>query len=198
MDIELSKSLGPVKLALMDTADKANKRRMTINGIRCKRNCAGCCSRYIRISVAEAVIIYEHLRLSNKWFEVKLRAQRQFETAQITDPLSWFKLNIPCPVLSPDKLCLAYNVRPALCSTHFVTSHPRLCDPWGSGLGAFKSVDLDDLYGKFKAKISTTTIGHRVLSIELIMSSALLLAERISVQSGLDLKEALSLIFRQL
>jgi hypothetical protein len=147
--------------------------------------------------MAEAVIIYGYLQSKNRWPEVKKRAQEQFQTAQLADPLSWFKLNIPCPILS-DKLCLAYGVRPALCSTHFAASKPKLCDPWEVESGIYKSVDFDDLYINFRNKVESAVIGYKVLSIELIMPSALLLAERISIQSGLSLKQALSFIFRQL
>jgi len=148
--------------------------------------------------MAEAIIIYEYLRSRDQWIKVKKRSQDQFKTAQLTDPLSWFKLNISCPVLGPDKLCTAYQIRPAMCSTHFVTSDPKVCDPWGAGPGEYEAIDFDDLYMKFRERNKNAVIGFGVLSLELAISSALLLAERISVQSGLNLEQAMSFIFRQL
>jgi Fe-S-cluster containining protein len=200
MDIELTKALSPVKLILLDTAAKAEKRRVSDRpDIRCKRGCSGCCSRYTRISTAEAVIIYEHLRVKKEWLGVKKRSQDQFDTVQVTDPVAWFKLNIPCPVLGPDKSCLAHSIRPAVCSTHFAASDPELCGPWGVGQGMYESVDFDDLYTKFRERLANAIVGSvSILGLELPIPSGLLLAERISIQSGLDFSQILSLVFRQL
>lgn len=199
MDIELTKALSPVKLILLDTAAKATKRRVSDRpDIKCKRGCAGCCSRYIRISTAEAVIIYEYLRSNKNWLSVKKKSQDQFDIIQVTDPMAWFKLNIPCPVLGSDQSCLAYAVRPAICSTHFAASDPKLCSPWGAGQEIYEAIDFDDLYIKFREKLANAIIGISILGLELPVSSGLLLAERISIQSGLNLSQVLSFVFRQL
>jgi hypothetical protein len=147
--------------------------------------------------MAEAVIIYEYLKSGGHWPGVKIRARKQLPLIGATDPLTWFKLNMSCPVLSPEKRCLAYKVRPGMCSTHFVSSDPKLCDPWGSGTGRFEPRDLDDLYDKFCEKLENI-VGPGVLQMRLPFPSALVLAEGISVHSGLDIQQTMEFVFRNL
>lgn len=198
MDVKFSEILGPIKLVLLDTASKATTWRVPGKVIvPCKAGCAGCCSRHIIIYMAEAIIIYEKLKSDKRWDEVKTRAQAQLPIIGKTDPLSWFKLNISCPVLGTDKKCLVYQVRPAMCSTHFVLSDPKLCDPWGVGAGKYEPLDLDALYRSFCAKLENM-VGSGVLRMRLPIPSALLLAEGISVQSGLNIQQVMAFVFKDL
>jgi Fe-S-cluster containining protein len=200
MEVRLAEALGPVKLAVMDTATAAANRRLAIYGdkIPCKPGCAGCCSRMVRITMAEAAILYEKLVQDKLWLEVKKEARSQFAIAKDADPVAWFKTNRPCPVLDRQKnLCKAYSVRPAACSTHFVISKPELCDPWSTAAGTYVSADMDDLLEKFTKRVMENIAGHGVFSLELPIPVALLLAERISIQSGLELDKAVALLFQE-
>jgi Fe-S-cluster containining protein len=200
MDIDLSKALSPIRILSMNAADKSITRRINKHpDITCTKGCSACCSRYLMIYMAEALIIYNHLKLFKKWVDVKKRAKAQLKTILLADPLSWYKLNISCPILDPEsKLCLAYKARPVLCSTHFVTSDPVICDPWNAKQGTYRPLDFNDLYMDFRKRIESATLGYNVLSMEMVLPSALLLSERVSIQSGLDLKQALSLIYKEL
>jgi len=200
MDIKIAQALGPIKLSLMDTAVVASSRRLKIygNDVPCKPGCAGCCSRLIRITMAEATILYEHLVQNGEWTEVRKEARDQFSLVKEVDPVAWFKMNRSCPVLNPKtRNCRGYAVRPAFCSTHFVTSSPDLCDPWNAADGIYQPVDMDDLMEIFSKRVSENVAGYGIFGLELALPVALLLAERISVQSGLELDQAVKLLFRE-
>lgn len=184
----------------MDIAVQSSMRQIkSKTKISCKPACAGCCSRYTQISLAESIIIYDHLRKKKEWPEVQKKSKEQLDIIKAVEPLSWFKLNIKCPILNLDtKLCRAYRVRPAICSTHFVTSDSKLCDPWSHGSGRFETCDMNDLYFKFKSRLENAVDGFGVFGMYFPVPSALLLAEKISVQSGLDLLQVISMIRAEL
>lgn len=200
IQLKLPQILEPVKLALMDIAVQSSMQQVKSKvKISCKPACAGCCSRYTQISVAEGIIIYDNLRHNQKWMEVRKRAKEQLPLIKDVSPIAWFKSNIKCSILNPDtKLCLAYRVRPAVCSTHFVVSDSKLCDPWLNGSGKFETLDFNDLYFKFRSRLENAVDGFGIFSMNFAIPSALLLAEKISVQSGLDLSQVISLIRAEL
>lgn len=201
MDVRLSEAIAPVKLALIGVAEKSSKRRLTVYGdkIPCAPGCSGCCSRLISITVAEAVLIYSHLSQFGRWAAISLECRKQLPDIKNSGSVSWFLMNRKCPVLDLEKgTCSAYSVRPVACSTHFVTSKPELCDSWNSGAGDYSPVDFSDLYEEFQEKLATNIAGHGILSLELPLPQALLLAERINLQSGMSLDKAVSLFINEL
>jgi Fe-S-cluster containining protein len=201
MEIQFSKSIGLTKLALMDTAARADNRRLRMykDEIPCKPACSGCCSRLIEITMSEAVLIYEHLKKEGVWQEVKKIAKSQLPLIKDAKPLAWFKMNLKCPVLNlTTQLCQAYPVRPATCSIHFVKSDPVMCDPWGQKSGPFLPIDFSDLYLQFRKRTTEYTEGFGILSLELPIQVALLLAEKINTLSGLSEEQVVSLVFNEL
>ena len=201
MDVHIHHALAPVKIHLADVASRADKRRLRMygNNISCRSGCSGCCARLITITMAEAVIAYEHLKREGSWPDVRKRAVGQMEVLKVADPMAWFKMNRKCPILDPDTdLCQAYVVRPATCATHFVTSDPELCDPWSTHTGKFETVNFPDLFGKFRQRVSECVQGYGIFTLMLPIPSGLLLAEKISVKSGLDYSEVVSLFFKEL
>jgi Fe-S-cluster containining protein len=200
MEIRLSQALGPVKLALMDTAVQTANRRLRVLGNKspCGPGCSNCCSRLVHISVAEGILIYERLVKNGKWLNVRKNAREQFPIIHDIHPLTWFKMNRPCPVLDPDtKTCRTYEVRPAACSTHFVSSDPKLCSPWSTSTGDYKSEDMSDLLESFQKRLEECVDGFGILKLELPLPVALLLAERISIQSFTELDKAVSMLFNE-
>lgn len=198
--IKLPQVLEPVRIALIGTAVQSSVLQMkSKEKITCKVACTGCCSRHTQISIAEAIIIYEHLRVKKEWHDVRKQAKDQAKIARNIEPLSWFKLNIKCSILNLEtKLCRAYMVRPAVCSTHFVSSDPDLCDPWSHKSGKFITVDMNNLYFKFKNRLENSIDGFGVFGMHFPIPSALLIAEKISVQSDMDLAQVMSLIRTEL
>lgn len=202
MDFRFSQALSPVKLALMDTAEESEKKKLHVirsKEIRCRSGCAGCCRRLIKASVAEAVIIYDHLKRSGKWAKVRKKAKELLPIAKNAEPVSWFMMNLPCPVLDLNtNTCLAYRVRPAACSTHFVRSDPELCSPHSVKSGPYVPVDFDDLLGKFLDRLASNVAGFGILQLQLPLPSGLLLAEAVNLQTGLSLEKAVSMFFNEL
>lgn len=200
MEIKLSTALDAVRFAIGDVAQKAVKRRLTVYGnkIPCKSGCNGCCSRLVYISMAEAILIYEYLVENGSWQVVATAARKQFQLAQQTDPLAWFKMDIKCPILDQKNgTCLAYKMRPAKCSTHFVTSNPAVCDPWNPVGGRYESVDMVDLQMEFEKRLESAIDGHGIMQVLVPIPVAILLAERIQIQSGLSLQSAISLLYME-
>lgn len=201
MKIDLSGAVGPVRAAMMAAAEKSSVRRLNVyaDEIRCSPGCASCCSRMIYVTVAEALVILGGLRKSGNWQEVKKRCLEQKATAYASSPVSWFKMNIPCPVLRPEeKTCSAYEVRPALCSTHFVRSEPSACDPWDPGSAPYSPVQMDDILDEFKKALAAGLDGFGVLAYRMPMPVALLFAERVGIADGITLSEAVRIMRTEL
>jgi Fe-S-cluster containining protein len=201
MDVHLHHALNPVRVHLTDTASRADKRRLKAYGrtVSCRPRCTGCCSRLVAVSMAEAMIAYEYLRGTGKWAAVRARADAQLPLLGKAGSMTWFKMRQKCPILDPDTgLCQTYAFRPAACSTHFATSNPELCDPWSTERGRFRPLDFTDLFEKFEKRMSEAVQDYGIFSLRLPVPSAVLLAERVSVKSGLDLSEVVSLFFKEL
>lgn len=201
MDMNLANMLGQVKLSMMDASEKAAKRRLTVYGdrIRCKAACDGCCSRLVYLTVAEATVIQEHLSKTGQWPEVRARAVALAPTVKSANPVSWFKMNLKCPVLDEEgRTCRAYAVRPTPCSVHFATSDPALCDPWATKGGDYSPVEMVDVHEGFVRRLEPNLDGHGILALRLAMPLALLLAERIKHQRGMTVQEVMSLVYNEL
>jgi len=201
MDVHLHYALDSVRIHLTDVASRADKRRLKMYGktVSCRPHCSACCSRLLTISMAEAIIIYEYLKKNKNWAVVRALAEKQLSLLEAAGSITWFKMRQRCPVLDQDTdLCRAYTFRPAACSIHFATSNPKLCDPWSTEQGRFQALDFTDLFEKFEQRMTETIRGHGIFSLRLPMPSALLLAEKVSVKSGLDLNEVVSLFFQEL
>lgn len=201
MDINLASALTQVKVAMKETADRAGVRRLQLYSekIQCKPGCAACCARQIYITVAEATIIQDHLEKSGQWEHAEKRARAQLKAVRSSSPLSWFKMNIMCPILDPaTKLCTAYEVRPSPCSTHFVTSDPTQCDPWATKSTLFKPLQFKDLHEHFLKRLEKCVDGYGLLALRFPIPIALIFASKIKVQSNLAPTEVMSLIFNEL
>ncbi|HEY8094999.1 MAG TPA: YkgJ family cysteine cluster protein [Methylobacter sp.] len=201
MDIKLSEAITGIRMALADTAMKSEKKRLFVysDKVPCRPKCAGCCKRLVVITVAEALLIYDHLMKSNCWQNVAIECRKQFHAVQISNFISWFLQGRDCPVLDPEtKTCRAYSVRPAACSTHFVTSAPELCDPSYMGPGEYSSLDFEDILEEFRRAVGEKIAPYGILTVALPLQQALLLAERINLQSGLSPERVLSLFLNEL
>jgi Fe-S-cluster containining protein len=200
VDLNLANMLGQVKLAMMDASEKAAKRRLTVYGdkVRCKSACDGCCARLVHLTVAEATVIQEHLSKTGQWAEVRARAVALAPTVRSANAVSWFKMNLKCPVLDEEKrTCRAYAVRPTPCSVHFAASDPSLCDPWSPKGGDYRPVEMEDVHEDFVRRTEPSLDGHGILALRLAMPLALLLAERIKYQRGMSVQEVMSLVYNE-
>jgi Fe-S-cluster containining protein len=199
--LDLSGAVVPVKAAMVRAAEDSSARRLKMYGgeVPCKAGCAGCCSRMIHISVAEALVILGSLRDSGDWPDVKKRCLEQRETAYQAGPVSWFKMNIPCAVLKPsDRTCSAYRVRPSVCSTHFVRSDPKVCDPWAQSSDPYNPLQMEDIHDGFMKAMASHLDGYGILAYRMPVPVALLFAESAGVVTGITLEEALRIMRTEL
>jgi Fe-S-cluster containining protein len=201
MKLNLGNSINEIKLAVIDAANKSAAKRLTVyqNDIKCKSQCAGCCSRLISISIAEAIIIIDYLEAHNSWGKVKTESEKLMQTAVVADPVSWFKMNTKCPILNQEtKLCLAYPVRPTPCSTHFVMSNPAVCDPWAINSGEYSPIDMVEFHEEFMKKMEKHIDGHGILGYRMSLPIALIFADKVRMRSDVSFNDLLSLIYNEL
>jgi Fe-S-cluster containining protein len=200
VDVPLSSALSGVKMAVLAAADLSERRKLTMAPQpRCSRACNGCCSRHLEVTVAEASVVVSHLKGRGGWREVRDEAKAQVPVAKVTPPSAWFKLNIKCPVLDRGTgLCRAHPVRPPACSTHYATSDPSACDPWSSSQSEYRPVVLGDVFAEAQKEIRSGLASDGILTLQLPMPVALLMADRVSLRSGLSYDEAISLINNEL
>ena len=201
MDLRLAQTIQPVKLALINAAQKSIKRHLFVyqDKITCKPGCHSCCSRMIIITIAEAVVIHDYLVSTNKWFDTREKAKNQAKLADDANYVAWFKMNIKCPVLNEKTgLCQSYKYRPAICSVHFVKSDPKLCDPWSAQRGGYDPLDMSDLYEEFSKTLKNLVDPFGIFNIRVPLPIALLIAERIQIQSNLEIHKVISLLHQEL
>ena len=192
--MRLLDALAEVRISMIKAAEKSAVRRLeVIPNSPCKKGCSACCSRMIILSLAEAVIIQEHLSKSGKWEAVRTRAETLMPLMENANPVSWFQMNQACPVLNPQSgACEAYEVRPTPCSTHYVNSDPKLCDPWSTQPGLFNSFDFVDIHEEFRGILASEVHESGMLAIRMPLPAALLLAEKlqkVAPKSAIELSE---------
>lgn len=195
--MKTSDGLGGIRAGMADCAAKATRRSLTMYGraVPCRAGCHGCCKRLIFVTLAEAVVMFASLKKQRKWPEVRARALAVLPASKHA-PESYFRMGIECPVLDPgSKTCTAYSVRPSPCSTHFVLSHPSMCDPWSAKGGNFTPVDMEDLHEEFQKVIASELDPRGILSIRMPLPMALLLAEKVE-SDGNTTPESMAEIIR--
>jgi Fe-S-cluster containining protein len=182
-----------------EVALESEKRRLTVyqERIKCKPGCSHCCSRQIHLTLGEAQNIRKKLISIGKYEETKARieALKEFEDL---DFVTWFKMNLKCPVLDPEtQRCLAYEVRPLTCSIHFSESDPSSCDPWSMSQPDFKPVDMVDLFDKAIKKMSGVS-ARNFWSVSLVIHRAIEVTEKMGQVEGLSYDQVMELISRDL
>lgn len=196
MKYDISHITQKVRLVVKDTSEKSEKRRLQIfNEVSCKIGCNHCCSRAIPITLAEASVIRDSLIKSKKWSQV-LQKSRDLSVYDDIDAVTWFKMNIKCPVLDVDTgKCMAYEVRPVICSTHFVSSDPNSCSPWEFGHMNYIQVDTSSILESATDEIYKIC-GNNAWSSITSLHKALVIADSISEVSGLDFDGIIKIMAR--
>ena len=194
MDIKTVATI-PVKVAMMGASERSAALRVFHPKIPCSKGCCACCKRYILVTLAEAVVLVEFLKENDKWEKVKeiAEGQRQIQA----EPLVWFKLGIPCPILSSDGLCNAYLVRPVVCSTHFVTSAPEACSPMSTSLNPYEPFNFLEVHMDF-IKSFDRILKTSSLRIRAPMHLALLMADKLSMNMKSEFEEMIAILSKEL
>lgn len=100
------------------------------SSVTCRKGCAHCCYHPLYISVLEGVSLYLHLRSKGLWsFTLRRRLEEHSKQTIGLAPAVWMLAEIPCPLLTEEQTCSAYEERPFLCRTSFSVGDPFLCRP---------------------------------------------------------------------
>ena len=192
MKYSITDSGGKIEYVVRESAISAEKRKLLVykDQITCKPGCSHCCARPITITLAEALVIKDYLKKTHRLKEVmdRLKGLQDFE---FLDAGTWYAMGIKCPVLDlKTNKCLAYEVRPIACSTHFSKADPSSCDPKSFkplNLGIFSMDDIADT--AFKSLKNAVKL--EVLKYETFVHRALGIISRIDQMEGLTLEEIL-------
>jgi Fe-S-cluster containining protein len=105
----------------------------------CKLGCCHCCRYHILMNIAEAHTLAQYVRRemsADQTNDLRMRTQQwhewdnsrpgRYPSTESDEQTDLSNYDHPCPLLV-NSACSAYPVRPVVCRTHFVSSHPRSC-----------------------------------------------------------------------
>ena len=105
----------------------------------CKLGCCHCCRFHILTSIAEAHTLVQYVKRelsADQINDLRMRTQQwhawdnsrpgRYPAAHIHEQTDFSTYDHCCPLLV-NGACIAYPVRPVVCRTHFVCSHPLYC-----------------------------------------------------------------------
>jgi Fe-S-cluster containining protein len=105
----------------------------------CKLGCCHCCRYHILTNIAEAYTLAQYVKRelsvdqindlrirTQQWHEWDNSRPGRYPPANIGEQTDLSNYDHCCPLLA-NGACIAYPVRPIVCRTHFVSSHPLSC-----------------------------------------------------------------------
>jgi hypothetical protein len=105
----------------------------------CKVGCCHCCRHHILTNIAEAHTLAQYVKRelsvdqindlrmrTQQWHEWDNSRPGRYLPANIDEQTDLSNYDHCCPLLV-NSACSAYPVRPVVCRTHFVCSHPQSC-----------------------------------------------------------------------
>jgi len=106
----------------------------------CQLGCYHCCRYHILTNIAEAHALAQYIKReisveqindlrmrTQQWHEWNNYMQGGYTSAGIDEQTDFSSYHHCCPLLV-NGVCSVYPVRPVVCRTHFVSSHPQFCD----------------------------------------------------------------------
>ena len=107
-------------------------------GVTCKEGCAHCCMLPATATIPEMVLVVEYLTSRCDWDKRRPALERElvkqlteFAGVNVLDEnerVAFFRRQLPCAFLTPEKRCEIYDVRPTVCRYHMVVSPPQNCE----------------------------------------------------------------------
>jgi len=105
----------------------------------CELGCFHCCKYHILTNIAEAHTLMQYIKRkfsaeqindlrirTQQWHEWDNSRPDRYRSAEIDEQTDLSNYDHCCPLLV-NGACSAYPVRPIVCRTHFVSSHPLFC-----------------------------------------------------------------------
>lgn len=187
LPVMVNRTLGEANASRLLDAESFEKRVRKNGNVTCSKGCAHCCHYPITISILEGITLYQWLREHQLWTS-KLREKFEQASTETWDlaPEVWLLSMIPCPLLSEENRCTAYEARPFLCRTMFSRTDPYLCHPHRiEGSTVPREVDVELFWVSEKAFLRRHDLRH----VPLPISTAVLIGEKV-VNGEVRLEEA--------
>lgn len=105
--------------------------------VSCKRGCASCCHSLVLITIPEAMALLPYVTPTvraaiDRWralFPALASLPPPGVNITYQNEEAYWRMGVPCPLLSPVGECTAYSVRPGVCRFTFATSSAEQCAP---------------------------------------------------------------------
>lgn len=146
--------------------------------ITCRKGCNNCCYHPVFITVLEGMALYQALRENGLWTRALRESLQQH--ADLTRGLAsevWAMSLVPCPLLSAEGLCRAYEDRPFACRITYSIGNPADCHPHTLGPGLLAKKELFEALTPTERDILRR---HQLEHFRLPLSVATLMGERIA------------------
>jgi Fe-S-cluster containining protein len=147
--------------------------------INCTPGCASCCYHPIEISVLEGALMYRWLMLNGRWTTALKEKLQQAANQQFGVSYEVWLLSLtPCPMLTADNLCGAYEARPFICRSYYSTGDPHYCHPHRLGPQT-ELISRDEIVTQFHKEQARVLKGHNLNLTTVPIGEAVLLGERL-------------------
>lgn len=177
--------------------DFEGKLRGQMGAVTCEKGCHSCCYYPVVLSVLEGVSLYRGLLDRGLW---RKPLQDKFKEAHQRvwglSPSVWMLSMTPCPLLSAEGLCGAYEARPFVCRTTISTGDPFYCDPHRFAMGLAGLVSRRAADAVVKETENRLLKSSRLTLMRLPLATAVLMGERIC-KDGIEPEEVSEQLFAE-
>lgn len=166
----------------------ADFRTLAGDSVTCRKGCSHCCSYPLYISILEGVCLYLYLKGEGLWnFSLRRDLEEHLKQTIGLTPEVWLLAGAPCPLLTDEKTCLAYEQRPFLCRTMLSVGDPYLCRPaeFSAGTPLLYRHDRMDEYYRLEKELLKEM---RAPTARVPLSFAVMLGEKL-VEGKIDVED---------
>lgn len=163
--------------------------QLSDEGITCTKGCHNCCYHPVLLSLLEGVALYRWLSEQRLWTTALKETFKAH--ADRTRNLSfevWLLSMIPCPLLTKDGLCGAYEARPFSCQITYSVGDPEQCHPHQIGDNT-RIVPKREVLERLANVEVPLLKRHGLNHFRIPMAEAVLYGERIA-KGELDLEDS--------
>jgi len=116
--------------------------------VTCQKGCNHCCHYPVLVSILEGVSLFRWIADQGLWRkDLKDKLQEAHRKVWGLSPSVWMLSMTPCPLLTKEGLCGAYEARPFVCRTTLSIGDPHYCHPHrfaeGAGIVSRNAVDVE-------------------------------------------------------
>jgi len=199
LPIRVERTVRDAHVARTELAVQCERELRSMEGaaLTCEKGCHHCCYHPILVSLLEGITIFRWLAENGLW--TKALKDRFEEVSQQTLGLPimvWLLSLIPCPLLTDEGLCQAYEARPFICRITVSVLDPHFCHPHrlSEGTGLVPKTEAVD---RLKQIETPTKKRHAAGGMSLPFAQAVLYGEKIST-GEIDFEDVARLLWAEL